>query len=107
MTKTHKHLYPSTVTLNQLVVSFFYFALMRQDILKLVRSLGHCLSDWLAEWLTHLDTEVSSVHVVSQEEVAGVAGWPSHFKQLHEVKKLAVDVSTHWAATDGPHIDIY
>lgn len=52
---------------------------------------------------THLDTEVSPIHVVAQEEIACVAGRPPHFKQLHEVKELAVDVSAHWGTHTHTH----
>lgn len=43
----------------------------------------------------YLDTEVAPVYVVPQEEVACVGRRAAHFKQLHQVEKLAVDVSTH------------
>lgn len=43
----------------------------------------------------YLDTEVAPVYVVPQEEVACVGRRTAHFKQLHQVEKLAVDVSTH------------
>lgn len=43
----------------------------------------------------HLYTEVASVHVVSQEEVASVIGWSSNFKQLHQVKELPMNITTH------------
>lgn len=49
----------------------------------------------------YLNTEVSPVYVVPQEEVACVGRRTSHFKQLHQVKKLAVDVSTHWGHTQS------
>lgn len=48
---------------------------------------------------SYLDTEVSSVHVVSEEQIAGVAGWAAHLEKLHQVKELAVDVPTHWRHT--------
>lgn len=38
---------------------------------------------------------VASVHVVPHEEVVGVWRLPSDLKQLHEVMKLTVDISTH------------
>ena len=44
----------------------------------------------------HLYTEVAPVHVVAQEEVAGVVGRSSHLEQLHQVKELPVDVPAHW-----------
>ena len=45
---------------------------------------------------TYLDAEVASVHVVPEEQVAGAAGGPAHLEELHQVKELSVDVSTHW-----------
>lgn len=44
----------------------------------------------------YLNTEVAAVDVVPQEQVAGCGGWSSHFKQLHKIKELPVDVSTNW-----------
>lgn len=55
------------------------------------------MSDETEETNAHLDAEVASVHVVAEEQVAGVAGGSSHLKKLHQVKELAVDISTHWA----------
>lgn len=43
----------------------------------------------------HLDTEIAPVYIVPKEEVARVGRRTSHFKQLHQVEKLAVDISTH------------
>ena len=43
----------------------------------------------------HLNTEVASVHVISEEEIPG-GGWVSaHLKQLDQVVELAVDISAH------------
>lgn len=47
------------------------------------------------EKATYLNAEVSSVHVVSEEEVPRVAGRPPHFKQLHKIKELSVDITTY------------
>lgn len=44
----------------------------------------------------YLDAEVASVHVVPEEQVAGAAGGSAHLEELHQIKELAVDVSTHW-----------
>lgn len=45
---------------------------------------------------TYFNTEISSVHIIAKEKVA-CAGWrSSHFKQLHQVKELPMDVSTYW-----------
>lgn len=52
------------------------------------QSLSPCLHPYL-------DTEVAPVYVVPQEEVACVGRRTAHFKQLHQIEKLAVDVSTH------------
>jgi hypothetical protein len=35
---------------------------------------------------THLDAEVASIDVVSEEEVAGLGGFASDFEELHEIK---------------------
>lgn len=45
--------------------------------------------------IPYLDTEVASVYVVPQEEVACVGRRTAHFKQLHQIEELAVDVSAH------------
>lgn len=44
---------------------------------------------------SYLDTEVSSVHVVTKEEIPRVTGGAAHLKQLHQVKELAVHVPTY------------
>lgn len=44
---------------------------------------------------SHLDTEVTPVHIVAQEEVS-CRGWrAAHLKQLHQVEKLPMDVTAH------------
>lgn len=43
----------------------------------------------------HLDAEVAPIHVVSQEQVAGVAGGAPHLKKLHQIEELPVNVPTH------------
>ncbi len=44
---------------------------------------------------SHLDTEVTPVHIVTQEEVS-CRGWrASHLKQFHQVEKLPMDVTAH------------
>jgi hypothetical protein len=35
---------------------------------------------------THLDAEIASVYIVSEEEVAGLGGLASDFEELHEIK---------------------
>lgn len=44
---------------------------------------------------SYLDTEVASVYVVPQKEVACVGRRTAHFKQLHQIEELTVDVSAH------------
>lgn len=46
---------------------------------------------------TYLYAEVAPVHVVSQEEIFGVGRRAAHFKQFHQVVKLAVDVPANWS----------
>lgn len=43
---------------------------------------------------------VASVNIISHEEVISVRRFPSYLKQLHQVVKLSVDISTHchWAS---------
>lgn len=47
----------------------------------------------------YLDAEVPSVHVVAEEQIAGGAGGSAHLEKLHQVKELAVNVTTHWTQT--------
>jgi len=35
---------------------------------------------------THLDAEVTSVDIVSEEEIAGLGGLASDFEEFHEIK---------------------
>jgi len=35
---------------------------------------------------THFDTEVTSVDIVSKEEVAGLGGFATDFEEFHEIK---------------------
>lgn len=51
---------------------------------------------WVLEAAAYLDAEVPSVHVVAEEQIACAAGGSAHLEKLHQVKELAVDVSTHW-----------
>lgn len=53
------------------------------------------MENTLRFWRPYLNAEVSPVYIVPQEEVARVGRRTPDFKQLHQVKKLAVDVSTH------------
>lgn len=43
---------------------------------------------------TYLDTEVTTVDVITQEEVARVCGVTANFKQLHQIVVLTVDITT-------------
>lgn len=43
----------------------------------------------------HLNAEVTSVDVVTEEEVTRVVGRPSHLEKLHEVKELPMDIATY------------
>ena len=43
----------------------------------------------------NLDTEVTSVHVVSEEEIPGGGRISAHLKQLDQVIKLTMDISAH------------
>lgn len=47
----------------------------------------------------YLDAEVPSVHIVAKEQIAGGAGGSAHLEKLHQVKELAVDITTHWTQT--------
>lgn len=38
-----------------------------------------------ASWVAHLDGKVSTVDVVSQEQVASVCWIPADFKQFHQI----------------------
>ena len=42
-----------------------------------------------------LHTVVSSVHIISHEEIIGVGTLPSDPEELHQVMKLAVNIPTH------------
>lgn len=52
-------------------------------------------------WQWYLNTEIATVNVVSKEQVPCCGWWSTHFKQLHEIKELPVDVPTHWKTTRG------
>lgn len=47
-------------------------------------------------WCFYLNTEVATVNVVPKEQVPCCGWWSSHFKQLHKIKELPMDVPTHW-----------
>ena len=44
---------------------------------------------------TYFNTEIPSVDVVPQEQVARGRWRPPYFKQLHEVEELPMDISTN------------
>lgn len=45
--------------------------------------------------MTYLDTEVSSIHVIPQEQVSRLSRVTTNFKQFHEIEILPVDISTY------------
>lgn len=47
----------------------------------------------------YLDTEVAAVDVIPEEQVARGGRRSSHFKELHQIKELAVDVAADWKTT--------
>lgn len=49
----------------------------------------------LSEAVAYLDAEVPSVHIVAEEQIAGAARGSAHLEKLHQIKELAVDISTH------------
>lgn len=70
---------------------------------KLYVTAGHILTHWMKCWRncpSHLNTEVSSIYIVTEEEIPCVTGRSSHFKQLHKVKELAVDIAAYWGQTN-------
>jgi phosphopantetheine adenylyltransferase len=48
---------------------------------------------------TNLNGEVTTVYVVTKEQVASVLGMTTDVKQLHQVVELAVDVATYCKGT--------
>lgn len=52
-------------------------------------------------WQRYLNTEIATVNVVSKEQVPCCGWWSSHFKQLHKIKELPVDVPTHCKTSKG------
>jgi hypothetical protein len=44
---------------------------------------------------SYLNTKVTAVHVIAQEEVARVSRIATDFKQLHEIVVLSVNITTH------------
>jgi len=53
--------------------------------------------------MTHLYTEVSSVHVIAQEEVSGGGRWTTHLEEFYEIEELSMDIPAHG---DGSlHVD--
>ena len=45
---------------------------------------------------SNLNGEVTAVDVISQEEVPGCGGITSNLKELHQIIKLTVHISTHF-----------
>lgn len=46
-----------------------------------------------SEYSTHLNTEISSVHIISQEEVSSVFGIASDFEELHQIEVLPMNIT--------------
>lgn len=45
--------------------------------------------------LTCLDAEIAPIDIIAQEEITSFAGIAANFEQFHEIKVLAMYVSTH------------
>jgi hypothetical protein len=45
--------------------------------------------------ISYLNTEVASIHIVAQEEVARLSRIATNFEQLHEIVVLSVDITAH------------
>ena len=43
---------------------------------------------------THFDTEIPSVHIVSQEKVSSFGWIPPDFEEFHQIKVLSMDITT-------------
>lgn len=71
------HPFPSSTSFSQLWSAFFFFYLKRNQE-------SNCLH-----------RIVTSVNIVSHEEVVGVWRLAPDLKQLHQVMELTVDISTH------------
>lgn len=44
---------------------------------------------------TYLDTEITPVYIIAEEEILRRGGWPAHLEQLHQVIELSVNVTAH------------
>ena len=44
----------------------------------------------------YLYTKITSVHIITKKKVSCISRWSSYFKKFHQIKKLAMDVTTHW-----------
>ncbi len=47
------------------------------------------------EWSTNLDAEVSTINIVSQEQISRLGWIATDLKELHQVIVLAVHVATN------------
>lgn len=46
-------------------------------------------------WGADFDAEVSTIHVVSQEQIARLRWVATNFEQLHEIVVLSVNITAH------------
>ena len=44
----------------------------------------------------YLYAEISSIDVITEEEILGIGRRSAHFKQFHQIVKLSVNVATNW-----------
>lgn len=45
---------------------------------------------------THLDTEITPVNIIAEEEILGRGRWTAHLEQFHQVVELSVNVAAYW-----------
>lgn len=45
---------------------------------------------------TYLDTEITPVYIIAEEEILCRGGWSAHLEQLHQVIELSVNVAADW-----------
>lgn len=45
---------------------------------------------------TYLYTEVSSVNIIAQKEIAGGSGWTTNLEQFHQVVELTMHITTNY-----------
>ena len=49
---------------------------------------------------THLYAKVTPVYIVSKEEVTSCSRTPANFEQLHQIKKLTMNITTNCKIKD-------